>query len=166
MPRDTADRALYLADYVFRLEMLARSRAFRRRQVLLQLRLKDAPDHSVWGHTLSSVLLVEMRERSAFVRGLEWALQLCGAARLMGRDLTLGALQLSGSPWRLGDAARIAAARLESVGCKPDQSRSSLEQVARDWHGAATKQHGQQIGYADALEAASRLIARDGRPGR
>lgn len=160
---DHVDDDAFILDYAFRLGLRARSRSFRRRQGKIQAGLRERQDGDSWTYTISLILLVEMQERGALHRGGEWLVTAACVRGTSRTRLTLGPLQMTGAPWDLGEAAIAAVEYLESRGCDPvrEGKRSSLEEIARAWHGAASRQRGQAISYADALITASLALNRD-----
>lgn len=106
-----------------------------------------------WHSILLAILMLETRERPRFARALEWLLYLMR----LNRDLTCGVFQMKSAPYRFEVAAREVALRLSSQGCEPSLQKDSLDKIARVWNGAASRQPGSCIGYADALRCALRI---------
>jgi hypothetical protein len=99
---------------------------------------------------LLAILLVEMTARPTLVRMLEWALALTGrwlALPVRWLPSTLGPFQMRDAPFAFQQAARVAAKRIEH---EPYDAVS----LARSWHGAAGRERGARVGYADALRIA------------
>lgn len=103
-----------------------------------------------WVPILSSILLIESRERPRLIRGIEWIASIL----FRYREFTCGVFQMTNSPFRFTRAASEVVRRLELRECTSLIDSASLTQIARAWHGAASKQPGEMVGYQDALEIA------------
>lgn len=109
-----------------------------------------------------ALLLVELSARPAWYRFLEWLAVgplrigfLSKAGKQWAARRTVGPLQIKNGPWDMAAAAQLAARMLEKA------NLSGIEELARIWHGAATRQPRSRVGYAtalaEALDVASRL---------
>lgn len=125
-------------------------------QVLIRLdRLAATDPHiSDWKTILTSILLIESRERPQFVRAIEWIL----SPLIPFRRMTCGIFQMRKSPFQFERSAQEVVRRLEEAGCSPLTDEASLSQIAFIWHGAATRQKGEGVGYADALRVALECV--------
>jgi hypothetical protein len=133
-----------------RLEQHLESRQVR--SALNKLR-KIAAAHSridEWELLLSAILLIETRERPRIVRVAEWIISML----FLRRATTCGYFQMRRSPFRFTESVWEAVERLEHGGCHATLDEEALEQTARFWHGAASKQLGESVGYAQALAVA------------
>ncbi|WP_203733045.1 hypothetical protein, partial [Streptomyces sp. SID12501] len=79
-----------------------------------------------WFTVIEPILLIEMHERPAWLRGIEWVA--CWSARVLRRPrrFTLGPFQLRGSPWRLELAAIAVVRELERAGCISEIGKSDV----------------------------------------
>jgi hypothetical protein len=131
-------------------------RAFRRLRERMSRLATDDPALLPWLSTLSAIALLETYERRPVARGLERAVQFV----LPRRGTTCGPLQLARAPYSLSACMTQAVTRLQTSGCLPYISAEDAQKIARVWNGAATRQPGSAVGYAEALRMASRICAR------
>lgn len=104
---------------------------------------------------LKALLAVESSARPRLLRYMEWAMTAVAwlpstVIRPLRRRLdrmTLGPLQVACAGVRFDDQVAVARQRI-------GQSLFDIEEVARSYHGAAGRQPGSAIGYADALRCA------------
>lgn len=61
------------------------------------------------------------------------------------------------APFRFEQAARQVVLRLSSYGCFPPSHEEALAHIATIWNGAAERQPGSCMGYAQALQLAMRF---------
>lgn len=103
---------------------------------------------------LGAILMVEMSARSVWWRAAEWSLWFVGSAlHLPPKWLprTRGPFQLSDAPFRFDAAVQRADLRLAQI-------PADLTAVARQWHGASSRQPGSRVAYAGALAFALTII--------
>ena len=104
---------------------------------------------------LVTVLIIESFARRTPRRILEWSLRFLIPVRQVTCRISVGPLQLRAAPW--ARRAAVAAARCHLQRCPEPVTRD--RGLARCWHGAATRQHGERASYQDAV-AFCRPIAR------
>jgi hypothetical protein len=105
---------------------------------------------AVWREILLSILLIETRERPRVIRALEWLISIL----IPSRETTCGMFQMTNSPFRFNKSVSEVVGRLEANDCSPSLEIRSLEQVARLWHGASTRQRGEALSYVSAMQIA------------
>lgn len=127
------------------------------RSALIRLREMAATQSRIakWEQILSAILLIETRERPPIVRFAERIVSIF----FLRRATTCGHFQMRSSP--IGFAASVCEAikRLERGECNSTLDEVALEQIARFWHGAASRQHGESLSYSKALAIARDCLA-------
>ncbi len=133
------------------LQSTASSSSFRARRADLH-RILGSSERT---RSLELVLLAEMTARPMVQRGLEWIVYcMVKFLHLPPRcePKTRGPLQLRGAPSCFRTAVILAAFQL------PDDL-VDLDDLARLWSGAATRQPGSLVGYGEVLRSARRVLA-------
>jgi hypothetical protein len=105
---------------------------------------------------LLAILLVEMTARPQLARALEWLLVLLGRSLFLPKrwlPSTLGPFQMRDAPLAFEKAAHNAARQIQS---KP----YDVDCLARFWHGAAGRERGSRVGYAEALRVALQRVTK------
>lgn len=105
--------------------------------------------------SLELVLLAEMTARPMVHRGLEWIVYwLVRFLQLPPRcePKTRGPLQLRDAPFSFRTAVTLAALQL------PDE-HLDLDELARLWSGAASRQPGSLVGYGEVLRSGRQVLA-------
>lgn len=101
-----------------------------------------------------AILLTEMSARPVWFRTLEWTGYIIGRAlRFPQRYLpkTRGPFQLADAPYSFDEAVDVVAQRISGI-------PKTANELARYWNGAASRQPGSRIGYAQVLSIACRVL--------
>lgn len=134
--------------YWWRLHDHSRRRSIRRKLARIE-RLRRTHSSVDRSHRwLAALLLIETLERPALHRGIEHAM------RLVRRRTTAGPFQLREAPGMSFDAHAIEAAARLSRRFPRSGSSPTVDEVARFWNGAAGRQPGAALGYAEVLSVA------------
>lgn len=144
-----------------RLRRLARSRKLRR----IERQLKRVDDDVRIRHLLKAVAVTEMSARPADARVIEWTVALVLRSGIMGRSgrargrtLTVGPWQMRNAPWGLRRTAAVVSRRMRAI--QSEHGGLGSDEVARAWHGPATRGQDGPVTYAAVLGRALELVAR------
>jgi hypothetical protein len=130
----------------WKLEEAQASRAFKRsKRHIDEMSLGDLERR-----VLLAILMVEMTARPTSIRALEWAVYGLGRCLFLPErwlPSTLGPFQMRGAPFAFERAALLATHRIQGRLYDP-------RLLAHSWHGAAGRERGARVGYAQALQVA------------
>ena len=132
----------------FKLRIQVHSKSFlsqRARNRIFQLAKIDF-SMEPWMPTLIAILWIETSERPKMIRGIEWI-----AHFILRQNTTCGHFQMTNAPFNFEASVKEVVRRLIQNRCVPIFDQSSADHVAQVWHGAATRQSGESIGYGQAL---------------
>jgi hypothetical protein len=140
----------------WRLTDLLESPWFRRLERRIDASVRTGSIDGRWAPIIKAIMLVEIRERPAPVRAVEWVLSLLPARRM--RRITRGPLQMRRAPRRFEAALMEAQLRLQRMLDYPPASSLDVRRLAAAWNGADVQQVGAAVSYQDALSMALRLV--------
>lgn len=144
--------------FEWRLIDLFESRSFQRRAGVIDALAAQGAIGREWVPTIKAILLIEMRERPAPIRLVEWVLDSFPLKR--SPRFTKGPFQMRAAPFRFEGAVVEAQRRLIKGTAEPLKARHDLRQLAEQWNGTGMRLEGAAISYSEALSMADTVLSR------
>lgn len=138
----------------WQLEHLARSQRYLRKLLVVNAgkpSLAHAPIDL--GVLLGAILLIEMHQRPAPLRGAEWVVSAV-VPKFLRPPITRGPLQIANGPWKFNVAVGLAYGILEQSVAGTDTEAFAVTAAATAWNGKAVRQPCSAYGYGEVLRLA------------
>ena len=106
----------------------------------------------------ATVLILELYNRRRPVRAVEWVVSSV-IPPWVRPSITRGPFQIANGPWKLTEAFALCVTLMADSISASSNMVDIYTNAARAWHGAAERQAGGAIGYAEALHVVHEWLA-------